>query len=310
MAAGGEPRPQRRPRRLGVPAKPASAQRRAAQLSPPEPSGALPVRWAVAGPDGQRVSPMAGSGGQRGAGRSAAGGPGPAHPLPCPPPPSLPRAPRPDPLPGSHFPPTRFAGRRGSAGMEPSLPGPDSRPLLSQVRSAPRRGRLPFLSVSSCHRGPRPPPRRAEKPYKELGVWVHGDSGCVTLSKRHNLSAAPFSASLKRRGRRGGGAIRRKSAEHGAWYSPRAQLSPRLAGPGASPAPAPRPQARPTCARERLPPAASGGGAREQPSGRGSRAPVSSPHEMKFHRGIRKEMKPGSSVLLRPPPFLSRGHGF
>ncbi|XP_073072012.1 uncharacterized protein [Manis javanica] len=74
-----------------------------------------------------------------------------------------------------------------------------------------------------------------------------------------------------------------------------------LSPPPGSARPAPR-----SC----LSPAASGGGAPEQPTSRRSRAPISSPYEMKFHRGIRKEMRPGRSVLLGPPPFLSRGHGF
>lgn len=86
-------------------------------------------------------------------------------------------------------------------------------------------------------------------------------------------------------------------------------FTPNLLGwkPG-PPLPAPR-LGRPAL-ESCLSPAASGGGAREQPTSRRSAAPISSPYEMKFHRGIRKEMRPGRSVLLGPPPFLSRGHGF
>lgn len=85
-----------------------------------------------------------------------------------------------------------------------------------------------------------------------------------------------------------------------------------LARVGARP-PLPAPSLGPTCTPE-LPGSSRECGRRpraaDQSTSRRSRAPISSPYEMKFHRGIRKEMRPGRSVLLGPPPFLSRGHGF
>ncbi|XP_044799350.1 translation initiation factor IF-2-like [Bubalus bubalis] len=77
-----------------------------------------------------------------------------------------------------------------------------------------------------------------------------------------------------------------------------------------------RPPTRPACSPALLPrpasarPAAESRGGGAPRSRRRPRAPISSPYEMKFHRGIREEMRPGRSVLLGPPPFLSRGHGF
>lgn len=103
--------------------------------------------------------------------------------------------------------------------------------------------------------------------------------------------------------------IKPKRLRVGAWYRASSQkFSPLASGAGA------RPPAPPRARRDLRPGAAGlspgGGGAPEQQSSRWARAPISSPYEMKFHRGIRKEMRPGRSVLLGPPPFLSRGHGF
>ncbi|XP_013834691.1 uncharacterized protein LOC106504840 [Sus scrofa] len=94
MATEGEPsNPVRAASALRLQSPPAPS---AAPLSPLKPSAALEVRWAAAGRDGQRVSPMAERRGQRGAGPC----PGRVRPPPATSPhsmvpPSRPEAPRP-----------------------------------------------------------------------------------------------------------------------------------------------------------------------------------------------------------------------
>ncbi|XP_078288728.1 uncharacterized protein LOC144612852 [Panthera onca] len=103
----------------------------AAPLSPPEPCAALEVRWAVAGRDGQRASPMGGRRGQRGAGPFCRWqGQAPARRPPSPPsPPSFPPSRSAPPgFPALTFPPTRVAALGGQAGMEPSCSRRASQP--------------------------------------------------------------------------------------------------------------------------------------------------------------------------------------
>ncbi|XP_058542459.1 cuticle collagen 40-like [Neofelis nebulosa] len=125
----------------------------AALLSPPEPCAALEVRWAVAGRDGQRSSPMGGRRGQRGAGpfcrwQGQAPARRPPSP-PSPPPPSLPPgAPRPASRLSLFLPPgsRRSGARRGWSRVAPA--GPAS-PLLSQGthRSRQKMNRQMYLTV-------------------------------------------------------------------------------------------------------------------------------------------------------------------
>lgn len=180
-----------------------------ARFSPPQLSAALEVRWAVAGRDGQRASPMAGRRGQRGAGPPAAGRvrPPPACRPASPPPPSLrPSLPgRPARLPGSHFPPTRFAALGGQAGMErscsrwaslpPPLPG-EKRSLISRLpslplfRLSPQPGATYLSGRETCTKN---------TGFRFINV-VALNPGCVTLSKLLNLSASVPSP-VKRLGR-------------------------------------------------------------------------------------------------------------
>lgn len=102
----------------------------AAPLSLPEPSRALEVRWAVAGLDGQRASPMAGRCGQRGAGPLCRWRARPRPPAALPaPPPSLPRAPRPASrlsLSSHPFRRVQGLGRDGVESLRPGQPAPSS----------------------------------------------------------------------------------------------------------------------------------------------------------------------------------------
>lgn len=104
----------------------------AATLSQPKPSPALEVRWAVAGRDGQRATPMAGRCGQWGA-WPLCGWRGQAPPARHPPPPlspSLPAQSAPPCLPALTFlpPGSRHCGaRRGwSQTLRPGQPAPSS----------------------------------------------------------------------------------------------------------------------------------------------------------------------------------------
>lgn len=200
MAAGGKPPPSARRVHPAAPRSPPAPS--APQLSLPKPSAVLEVRWAVAGRDRQRASPMARRRGQRGAGPLCCGrGQAPptgGTPL------SLPSSPeRPSPLPRSHFPPTRFAAFGGQAGLELSRSGPASLPPPLSGEKCSQIGGLPFLFFFQL--SPRlvaTSPLRQINVHKEHGIYrdCGFKPGCMTLSKLLNLSAS-VSSSVKRLGR-------------------------------------------------------------------------------------------------------------
>lgn len=209
MAAGGETPTRRRQRPLRVSAYPASTQRRAALTAQ-----ALRGAGGSLGGGGAGQTARLSNGRAPWAARGGAPlpleGSGPRPPARQPPspispslPPSLPE--RPARLPGSHFPPTRFAALGGQAGMEPSCSRRSSLPPPLPGEKCSQISRLPFLPLFRLSPRPVATYLSGRETYtKNTGfrftMIVALNPGCVTLSKLLNLSAS-VSSSVKRLGR-------------------------------------------------------------------------------------------------------------
>lgn len=205
MATGGEPPTRRRPRPLCLSAKPASTQRRAALTA----RALRGARGSLGGGGAGRTArlsngraPWAARGGAalplEGSGPRPPASP-PAPPLPL----SLPE--RPARLPGSHFPPTRFAALGSQAGMEPSCSRRTSLPPPLPGEKCSQISRLPFILLFRLSPRPVATYLSGRETYtKNTGFrfakTVALNPGCVTLSKLLNLSAS-VSSSVKRLGR-------------------------------------------------------------------------------------------------------------